>query len=430
MSKFRRQLMFQHAIPPAPILPYDNVVEWVFSDGFQWIELPIYGSEVTDAIEFDTKLEVYEKQQRFCSPSVGAAVFTIYVNGNNKLGVSRNGNWTGDVGTLNTSRHKFKVDHKNGKITFDSTDYTLSGESSLVSETHVTLFKTVSTSNPPFKGRIYGVKFWRNDVLMYDLIPVVKDGIGYMYDTVGGEMFENKGSGNFLVPSNKVGVSATDYIQNGLAFMWDGIENGGYGIHTTDSTMMKELINDGQATIDAAFTWSSAQSSLSATITDKGIYSIRNKFACITFPFGQDLGTSYSVELVQTVEETRSTNVANSVNFVPFNEGFAIHHYNGTYRIKGTNQSEWNTNISVVAGFNHIMFVQSSNNRGVFYINGMPVARASTNFSISLSTSQPKIGFSTSGHKGTIHAFRIYNRSLTAEESRQNSDIDYLRFRL
>ena len=54
-----------------------------------------------------------------------------------------------------------------------------------------------------FIGRIYFLKIKNNNVLVRYFIPVRSDegenSIGYMYDAMSGEMFENKGSGSFIL---------------------------------------------------------------------------------------------------------------------------------------------------------------------------------------------------------------------------------------
>ena len=47
-------------------------------------------------------------------------------------------------------------------------------------------------------GRIYYIKIVENDVVL-DMIPVVKNGIGYMYDKVSEKLFGNDGPGNFII---------------------------------------------------------------------------------------------------------------------------------------------------------------------------------------------------------------------------------------
>lgn len=55
-----------------------------------------------------------------------------------------------------------------------------------------------SADKPPY-GRIYYMKIYENSVLIRDFIPVRKDGIGYMYDRVSGQLFGNAGTGSFIL---------------------------------------------------------------------------------------------------------------------------------------------------------------------------------------------------------------------------------------
>ena len=41
------------------------------------------------------------------------------------------------------------------------------------------------------------------------------------------------------------GLSAKDYVQDGLIAMWDGIENAGWGVHDANATMWKDLTGKG-----------------------------------------------------------------------------------------------------------------------------------------------------------------------------------------
>ena len=56
-------------------------------------------------------------------------------------------------------------------------------------------------SNPPHFGsyRIYSVKMWNVDTLVFDGIPVRKGTVGYMYDKVSGKLFGNQGTGEFIL---------------------------------------------------------------------------------------------------------------------------------------------------------------------------------------------------------------------------------------
>lgn len=177
---------------------YDYECVYLRSDGNQYIVLPIYASEATDAIEIDFQLDEPNTNQRFCCPESGETVFHAYITGNTRLGFSLNGSWSGNNGNhgINTNRHKFKVDYYNGRVTFDNAYNINIGTSSRVAESYLVIFKSF-VAWPKITGKLFGVKYWRSDVLTYDLVPVVKDGLGGMYDTLSRELFFNAGTGYF-----------------------------------------------------------------------------------------------------------------------------------------------------------------------------------------------------------------------------------------
>lgn len=54
---------------------------------------------------------------------------------------------------------------------------------------------------------------------------------------------------------NAKGLSAKDYIQDGLVAMWDGIENAGWGVHDPNATVWKDFTGNGyDMTINAGST--------------------------------------------------------------------------------------------------------------------------------------------------------------------------------
>jgi hypothetical protein len=47
--------------------------------------------------------------------------------------------------------------------------------------------------------RVYACQIFQNDVLVKDFVPVRIGQVGYMYDTVSGELFGNLGTGDFTL---------------------------------------------------------------------------------------------------------------------------------------------------------------------------------------------------------------------------------------
>lgn len=194
-------------------LPYDAEVEYLQSDGDQYFTLPVAPSEGTDAIEIEFRRTTATTQQRFCHAS-GEATFQVYANGSNRLAYSRNGTWTvmsnSDRALLGTVRHTVKVDYYNKKCSFDFYTTTIASTSKQATG-NLVLFG-LYTTNTTFKGQIFSVKFWRSGTLIYDLIPVRKNGVGYFYDKINGVLYSNEGTGSWTVGYDKK-TSLSDYTQ-------------------------------------------------------------------------------------------------------------------------------------------------------------------------------------------------------------------------
>lgn len=61
------------------------------------------------------------------------------------------------------------------------------------------LFSTTSAGVVPAQARVYGFVAYSGDSIALDLIPVRKDGLGFMYDRVSGQLFGNEGTGAFVL---------------------------------------------------------------------------------------------------------------------------------------------------------------------------------------------------------------------------------------
>ena len=61
-----------------------------------------------------------------------------------------------------------------------------------------------NTMNNLFYGRFYSFFIADYDEPKVDMIPVSKDGVGYMYDRVSGELFAAQGGGSFVVGPRKI----------------------------------------------------------------------------------------------------------------------------------------------------------------------------------------------------------------------------------
>lgn len=216
MSLFRRRLLRQQQ----STLLYEKEVEYLQSDGNQYFTLPVAPSEVTDAFEITFRLTNTSAQQRFCHTEASDGLFQMYSNSSKRAAYSIKGSWTAfssnAYSLLGTVKHTYKVDYKNKKASFDFYVKTLSSSTSVSTGNLVVTGKY--GSNAQFQGLIYSVKFWRDDVLLYDLVPVRKNGVGYFFNKIDNTLFANEGTGSWTIGIDKLNninyYTVLDYLEN------------------------------------------------------------------------------------------------------------------------------------------------------------------------------------------------------------------------
>ena len=62
----------------------------------------------------------------------------------------------------------------------------------------------VVTNYTQFYGQIYKVQITQGNEIILDLIPVRKNGVGYMFDTISKQLYGNDGTGDFILGPDKV----------------------------------------------------------------------------------------------------------------------------------------------------------------------------------------------------------------------------------
>ena len=238
-------------------LPYDAEVEYLQFDGTQYIELPIIPSEATDCIEIEFRRTNNTNQQRFFfTNSEGTAmsdIFNVYVNSSGRIGYNRNGGWaalsSNDNSAIGLVHHVLKVDYLNNKIIYDFLEFGI-GNTNRVGVSNLILFGAYGT-NPTFKGLVYAIRYWRSGVMIYNLQPVRKSGLGYLYDKIGGGMYGNGDIGiGYDRLTNLSDYTLLDFIQNtSTAATAPYIDTGinartGSANSTTISMFMKVMYQD------------------------------------------------------------------------------------------------------------------------------------------------------------------------------------------
>lgn len=198
-------MMFSEIYVPEPVLPYDSVVEYLQSDGNQYIDLLFIGNEATDAYEATFQQTTARNGHRIVSPAT-ANICQMYVNGSGSFGYTVNATWNAAIPNnsilVGTDKHTWKLDYVNKKNTIDGVDYSFSTSSTRTTGNNNMLLIGKWMSDNQYIGKIYSFKFWRSGVLQMNLIPVRVGQIGYMYDIVSGELFGNSGTGDFICGSD------------------------------------------------------------------------------------------------------------------------------------------------------------------------------------------------------------------------------------
>ena len=202
------------------VLPYDAEVEYLEFTGSQYIELPIIPNEATDCIEIEFRRTNSSPLQRFFfegpNGSDLSGIFQAYVNSSGRLAY-HNGGWvavsSNNYSTVGSVHHILKYDFANKIITYDFGTFTLNS-ANRTGQHNLILFGKYGSA-PAFQGLVYSAKYWRNNEMIFDLQPVRKDNVGYMYDRIGGEMY---GSNGIVAGYDKLtslsDYTLLDYIQN------------------------------------------------------------------------------------------------------------------------------------------------------------------------------------------------------------------------
>lgn len=219
MSLFRRRLLRQQE----STLLYEKEVEYLQTDGNQYFSLPIKASEATDAFEITFRATSDVAQMRLCYG--GGSAFHLYGNGNKRLAYSRNESWvamsSSNACAIGTVKHTCKLDYLNKSLTYDffTTTWTTTSTKEITNNLYIVRpFTNSSGVTYQFQGLVYSVKFWRSGTLLYDLVPVRKNGVGYFFDKINETLYANEGTGNWTIGIDKLNninyYTVLDYLEN------------------------------------------------------------------------------------------------------------------------------------------------------------------------------------------------------------------------
>ena len=187
---------------------YDSKILYLESSGEQWINLDygvwnagLSGEIVMQRLDDNTGEKAYIGR-------VGQSGFDLYTINNGKIGLwldTTHGQidlQSNDTETIDKNIHHVIFDmNKQTETIYLKVDNDEYSESSINFGTrenlNIQLFSHREYYNST--GRIYSCKLWYDGVMIYDLIPVRKDGVGYMFDKLSNKLFGNSANGVPLI---------------------------------------------------------------------------------------------------------------------------------------------------------------------------------------------------------------------------------------
>ena len=199
--------------PSGAPLPYDAEVEWIESTGSQYIDTGIYA--VNNIIVYGSVIPVdyttINKPRIIIGTDYVGSEWTFVIRQpydvkNNRLQVMFGGWWASnphynslDAGVVSTFRYDREgmIFDVNGKIVNTSSPSDFSQHKILIG-------KNMNQGYDKFPSlKTVHIKIQMGDNHVRDFIPVRKDGVGYMYDKISGQLFGNAGTGAFIIGPDK-----------------------------------------------------------------------------------------------------------------------------------------------------------------------------------------------------------------------------------
>lgn len=194
-------------------LPYDAEVEYLESSGTQYIDTQLaFTDDFTWEVKFDgcgqdtSILGGRSSSARTCCLYRSNATYKYNIPIANKNATTT----PFLLGDLSSGVHivKAHIAANKGDVWVDGTQK-FSNQSftgTYISGVSCALFAS-KFGNNDFREfstvKIFHFKMWQGSALVRDYIPVRKNGVGYMYDKVSGELFGNAGSGDFTIGPDK-----------------------------------------------------------------------------------------------------------------------------------------------------------------------------------------------------------------------------------
>lgn len=189
---------------PIPVLPYDAEVEYLRNTGLtQFIDTGIVGGEGLRIVTEITPQQSARDKWAIGSWNTNARIYVVYQYPDGKWGGGYGNYFSGTANMSIGTKVELDVEYTSSQqiIKVNGTTVSTFAKSSNLGAITNTIYMFGLNDNKAatsaFLVDIGRTQIYMNGSLVRNFIPVRKDGVGYMYDTVSGELFGNSGTGTF-----------------------------------------------------------------------------------------------------------------------------------------------------------------------------------------------------------------------------------------
>ena len=192
-------------------VPYDAEIEYLESLGYQYINTNIIGNG-----QYNFKIKFICNSLGSLTDGNSATIlgsrysyssraFQLSTYRSGCFGYGYNANLYMNLG-IDSTNTEYIVEKHDNKLYINNIEVLTITNISYETPNTLLLFALYQNSNvvEKFIGRIYYfILYDINNNIIMNLIPVRKDGVGYMYDKVSKQLFSNQGTGDFILGPDK-----------------------------------------------------------------------------------------------------------------------------------------------------------------------------------------------------------------------------------
>ena len=185
--------------------PYDAEVEYLESTGTQWIDTGIaYNIDNIFSFDVDSEFTTSDTHEHLCT--IGANRRIVFVGKYlTEYYIYSNGFSFRDTIVPLSTHHIIVINIPQSQYIINGIKYETSYYYTDCNGMSLPLFARRYGYAPvnPCHAKVRHFAIYKDGINVRDLIPVRKNGIGYMYDKVSGQLFGNQGTGQFIIGPDK-----------------------------------------------------------------------------------------------------------------------------------------------------------------------------------------------------------------------------------